>query len=58
MKGPGIIMADEDGTGVKYVRPAARERPCLRCRRPFMSEGPGNRLCSECRGRNVSPFEP
>ena len=33
-------------------------RPCLFCRTPFASEGPGNRLCDGCRGRNVSPFEP
>lgn len=58
MNGPGIIAADEDGTGVKYVRPAEQERPCLRCGKPFMSHGPGNRLCGDCRTRDVSPFEP
>lgn len=57
MKGPGIIAADEAGTGVKYINPTARERPCLCCRRPFMSEGPGNRLCSDCRALDVSPFD-
>lgn len=58
MKSPGIVAADEAGSGVKYVRPGERERPCLRCRQPFMSHGPGNRLCCHCRTRDVSPFEP
>lgn len=26
-----------------------KKRPCLRCRAPFMSEGPHNRLCPSCR---------
>lgn len=58
MKRPGIIASDHDGEGVKYVRLAEQERSCLRCRKAFMSHGPGNRLCSECRARDVSPFEP
>ena len=28
--------------------PVAAERTCLRCRRPFPSSGPGNRLCFNC----------
>jgi len=44
---------------VKYVnREGATLRPCLCCRQPFESSGPGNRMCEGCRGRNVSPFEP
>ncbi len=31
-------------------------RPCLSCRSPFESEGPGNRMCPQCRGRSVSPY--
>lgn len=58
MREPGIIAADAPGTGVKYGKPAEQERPCLRCRKPFMSYGPGNRLCADCRTRDVSPFEP
>lgn len=27
-----------------------RERPCLRCRKPFPSEGAHNRLCNPCKG--------
>ena len=52
----GVVAADEPGSGVKYVRPSARERPCLRCRKPFKSEGPGNRMCGDCRALNVSPY--
>jgi len=58
VKERGIIAADDEGEGVRYVRPAEQERPCLRCRKPFMSHGPGNRLCGDCRTRDVSPFEP
>ena len=33
-------------------------RPCLRCRSPFDSHGPGNRLCPACRARSAdaSPY--
>ena len=33
-------------------------RPCLRCRKPFESEGPHNRLCGSCSNRagDVSPY--
>jgi len=42
---------------VKYVnREGATLRPCLCCRQPFESSGPGNRMCDACRGRNVSPY--
>lgn len=34
------------------------KRPCLRCRAPFRSEGPHNRMCAKCRTVSVSPFEP
>lgn len=29
---------------------AGRERPCLCCTAPFVSQGPHNRLCETCRG--------
>lgn len=46
-------LLDLDGN----PRPTQR-RPCLRCRSPFDSHGPGNRLCGECRARSAdaSPF--
>lgn len=28
---------------------ARRRRPCLRCRKPFVSEGAHNRMCDMCR---------
>lgn len=39
--------------------PATR-RPCLRCRKPFVSTGPGNRLCRPCQQRaaDMSPLTP
>ena len=33
-----------------------KTRPCLNCRKPFLSEGPHNRLCPLCAGRSISPY--
>jgi len=42
---------------IKYVnRDGATLRPCLCCRQPFESSGPGNRMCDGCRHKNVSPY--
>jgi len=42
---------------ISYRRPASsKTRPCLCCRDPFDSHGPGNRLCDRCRARDVSPY--
>lgn len=35
-----------------------RERLCMCCRSPFMSDGPHNRLCGRCRGKETSPYQP
>ena len=32
--------------------PPVATRPCLRCGRPRPDEGPGQRLCAQCRARN------
>jgi hypothetical protein len=37
------------------VAPTAKERPCMCCREQFLSEGPHNRLCGNCRGKNAGP---
>jgi hypothetical protein len=39
-------------------RSQRRERPCMCCRQPFMSDGPHNRLCTRCRGKETSPYQP
>ncbi len=42
---------------IRYVNQAAATvRPCLRCRKPFESSGPSNRMCDRCRGCDVSPY--
>lgn len=46
------------GRFVKGGPPGSIVRPCLRCRRPFASEGPHNRMCGLCRVASVSPYEP
>lgn len=44
-----------------YSRPGNDEpvvitpRPCMCCRQTFESEGIHNRLCGNCRGKNVGP---
>ncbi len=35
---------------------AARDRQCLGCGKTFASQGPHNRQCVKCRGRDVSPY--
>ena len=39
-------------------KPETVTRPCLRCRRPFESEGAHHRLCLPCTNRagEVSPY--
>lgn len=48
----------DTGRGVEEPPRQPVMRQCLCCRAPFESEGPGNRMCPQCRSRNVSPFEP
>ena len=33
-------------------------RPCLCCGKKFTSAGPHNRLCLDCRRKDVSPYAP
>lgn len=35
--------------GGRKMRPDAKIRPCMTCRRPFFSEGNHNRRCDPCR---------
>jgi hypothetical protein len=39
-------------------RPPTKTRPCLRCRKPFESEGIHHRLCLDCNNRlgDLSPY--
>lgn len=34
--------------------PEVRKRMCLSCVKPFLSEGPWNRICPRCSERNVT----
>jgi hypothetical protein len=56
----GIIASDisdaDTGRGAEEPPRQTVIRPCLCCRAPFESEGSGNRMCSSCRTRNVSPY--
>jgi len=58
-KRPGFGPQPARGRLVKGGSPGATIRPCLTCGKPFPSEGPGNRMCKDCRNRadGVSPYE-
>ena len=36
--------------------PPTETRQCMRCRKPFESEGIHHRLCHPCATRDVSPY--
>lgn len=40
---------------IPSAKPATTERPCLTCGKRFLSEGPHNRMCRDCRRRG-DPF--
>lgn len=48
------LLRVHDGHNAAFTRPVGRSqakiRNCLRCQKPFKSEGPGNRLCNACKG--------
>jgi len=53
------LYADRFDLGVPKEK-IKKKRDCMRCKRPFMSQGPGNRLCEPCRkyAEVVSPWAP
>ena len=40
------------------LKPPTKRRPCMCCRVEFSSEGPHNRLCTRCRSKETSPYQP
>lgn len=36
-------------TPLRQARPSPKERACMTCTKPFLSEGPHNRMCGSCR---------
>lgn len=54
-----IRSQDLQAHSSKFKRPTV-ERPCLKCRRSFASQGAHNRLCSSCNSHShiVSPYAP
>ena len=55
----GVRRVDGQERDVALHTSKAR-RPCLRCREPFASTGPGNRLCRRCQiqAADMSPLAP
>lgn len=50
------LEASAQGALTRAIRDAGlRERPCLCCKRPFMSEGIHNRMCPACRNGRAEP---
>lgn len=49
-------LADAEAARDRLERKArSKDRACLCCGTRFMSEGPHNRLCARCRGRDAGP---
>ena len=48
----------ETRCSLKLKQKKVANRSCLCCRKPFVSEGAHNRLCGDCRTRNISPYAP
>jgi hypothetical protein len=42
----GLIVLDPDGY---HRQQQCRDRKCLSCSRTFLSAGPGNRICLQCK---------
>lgn len=58
---PRVVVASDisdadTGWEVEELPRQTVTRPCLCCRQPFESSGPGNRMCNPCRNQSVSPF--
>lgn len=52
-----MLKKPEAPTASRPHRPkGSQERPCLCCKKPFLSAGPMNRLCNPCRAKNISPY--
>lgn len=39
-------------------KPKKQVRKCMCCSNEFMSEGAHNRLCTRCRNKETSPYQP
>jgi hypothetical protein len=48
-QGGGTALA---GPNARSTDMEPKKRTCLKCNRPFDSEGPGNRICRRCRQIN------
>ncbi|HMR31857.1 MAG TPA: hypothetical protein PKA13_10715 [Geminicoccaceae bacterium] len=60
MPGANTLVRCKGRKGVALPVAARTERPCLRCEKPFPSEGPWNRLCGRCKSAiaDMSPLAP
>ena len=36
-------------TALRQQHAQPKQRKCLKCRKPFMSDGPGNHVCDKCK---------
>ncbi len=60
MPAGGNVCASQRNTGMSYAKKPTPERKhepkrrkCLRCKSPFMSEWPGERICGKCKATNA-----
>lgn len=51
----GLIVTDPEAHRAEAAR---KQRRCLHCSRDFASAGPGNRICTRCKGSEVFTSSP
>lgn len=51
----GLIVTDPDAHRAQAAR---KQRRCLSCSKGFNSTGPGNRICTRCKGLEVFTSSP
>lgn len=48
------IRLDREGIGIsELVSRRSSVRDCICCKKPFISSGPGHRMCSPCRSESI-----
>ena len=51
-------MGPSNNTRSPHVNTQQKKiRPCIQCRKPFSSTGPGNRICQKCKARDPMNYD-
>lgn len=58
VQGPTSRQIAEEAMDRLVRKSKQKRRNCMTCAKPFLSEGPHNRMCKDCRtGRSVSLYD-